>query len=487
MRWGKWILLALIVLGFGVSAVHAQVQDDAWSEPYQLSTQDGMVIGLGGRPIADIYGNFHTIWAEESLIDGQHYVYYSLFDGVYWSEPIDILTLPPTATFGMIGRLVIDEQDRLHVIFTQSETGGVTILRAPIRGATSSHNWTIVSDLQIPAFYAQLVIDQRNIYHLVYIDRTIPEAGLYYMRSFSEGETWSQPVWLDPDIPPEYKPDTMTFMRDEATDDLHILVRNKEVSGEEEYGKDLRHIYSTNNGLDWSLPTIIDTADEGIDELRADGVAFYMHNKVGHVVWTGTGETRREHRYTLDGGKTWSEAARVFGELHGSAAGDSMLVDANGAFYFLAQIRYPQGIWRLKYEEGQWDEPKLVYLIKRTSQEEYQGIHVHSIHAAIGQGNMLMMTFTNSPAEPQVKLYAMHSRLEGVPYAPPQPSPTAVVTVTSTPAATVTPEPVVVPTLPSNLARVQDVSSPAFGMWVSIVPVTGLLILIVGFTLLRRR
>lgn len=487
MRRSQLLLWLLIAMVLGVSAAHAQVQDDAWSEPHQLSTQDGTVIGLGGRPVADRFGNIHIVWGEESLIDGQLYVYYTVFDGVYWSEPIDILTMPPKATFGSLGYPVIDSQDRLNIIFTNSESGPITVMRAPIQGAASARNWSTVSQIDVNGYFAQLVIDDENVYHIAYIDRTPPEAGLYYMRSFSEGESWSQPIWLDPDVPPNYKPDTMTFIRDTATDDLHIMIRNKEVLGEEEYGKDLRHLYSTNNGVKWSIPTIIDTADEGIGELRADGVAFNIQNGVGHVVWSGTSETRREHRYTLDGGKTWSESARVFGELHGSAAGDSMLVDENGNFYFLAQIRYPQGIWQLKFADEAWSEPHLVYLIKRTSSEEYQGIHAHSIYSALGQGNMVMMTFTNSPADPHVKLYAMYSRLEGVAPEASLPMPTAVSNVTPTPTPVATANPVIVPTLPSDLVQVQEVSSPAMGVWVSIVPVTGLLLLIAGVTLLRKR
>lgn len=482
------ILLLLLGLLFFKASVQAQVQDDSWSEPFRLSNSSHTVIGSGGRPVVDKYGNVHLFWAEQSLIDNQYFIQYSKFDGNMWTEPVDIFTQPGTATFGFIGPPVIDNADNIHLIFTLSTTGPVVYMRSTVFGADSSRNWERPPLIEIPANRAELAVDDTDTMHIVYSKLEGHEAGVYHIKSEDLGLKWTQPFWIDPDIPTNYAPERALFELDEATGKLHVVFKYMETIDDVGQGKDIRHAYSDDGGQSWSIPTIIDTADETFDELRAGGLVFAVRNDEVHIVWSGTGTTRREHRYSLDGGKTWSETARVFGELNGSA-GDSLVIDGDGNVQFLGQIRFPQGMWNITFDGQKWSEPNLVYLIRLSDSDEHQGIHIHAINSTVSQGNMLLATFTNAPSEGQLFLYAMHRRIDGVDLIPPQPftPPTPIPEMTPTPEITAVPT--VVATLPSELAQVRESSSPARGLWFSLIPAIGVMTVAfaVGIIAQRRR
>lgn len=478
----------LIFLGFLIitTSAQAQVQDDSWSEPIQLSDPNNSVIGAGGRPVVDRYGNIHILWASQSVIDDQYFIQYSRFNGTVWSEPIDIFTQPADATFGILANPIIDENDNIHVIFTLSTTGPVIYMRSSIYDATTARGWERLPPLNLPANRAELAIDSQGNFHIVYSKLEGKEAGIYYVYSRDQGDTWSQSFWVDPDIPTNYQPERAIFLRDEATDKLHIMYKYAEVIDDNAVGKEIRHVFSHNLGRSWSFPTIIDVADDADDELRAGGLVFNVHNDVAHVVWSGTSTTRREHRYSLDGGRTWSETERVFGELNGSA-GDSLLFDGSGNLQFLGQIRFPQGMWNMTFRDGGWENPELVYLIRLSDDDEHQGIHIHAINAAVSQGNLLMATFTNAPSEGHLNLYAMFRRIDDAAFLPPLPMPTLTPSPEPTAIDQATPIPTVVATLPPELANLPEPGSPSRSIWISMIPAFGLIAIVFGVGFIKQR
>lgn len=480
-----FILLMLLF----VQTAGAQVQDDGWSEPYRLSSNLGSVIGAGGRVVTDRYGFVHAFWAESGFDDLRIIVQYARFDGERWSDPIDIYVSAPDSTFGFLSIPVIDKDDNIHLIWTMSQTGPIFYYRAPLSGATSSRNWVREKAIEVPTNRAELVVDNNNTLHIVYSQLEGKEPGVYYMRSEDMGITWSQPYWLHPDKPLNYKPARVIFLKDEVTDALHILWKYDEVIDDFAIGKQILHMFSKDGGDSWSLPFLIDEADEAEDELRAGGMVFAVKNDAAHVVWAGTSTTRREHRYTLDGGETWTETSRVFGELNGSA-GDSLVFDGAGNVQFLGQIRFPQGMWNVTFDGTEWSDPSLVYLIRKTSEEEHQGIHIHAINAVVRSGNQLIATFTNSPSEEQLVLYTMQRTIEDVASeaALPLPVPTTVPTATPIPQRTRIAEPTPFPVQPFDLNASFETPTPADGLWVSLIPAAAFagIVLMVGVVMQRR-
>lgn len=492
MKWFKvaisaWVIWLMAILLTGSAA--AQVQDDNWSEPYRLSSDIGSVIGAGGRVVADDYGNVHVFWAEGGYPDLRIAVMYARYDGETWSEPVDIWLTPPDSTFGFLSNPVIDDQANIHLVWTLSQTGPTYYVKAPIDGALSARNWVRHPSIDVPSNRSELAVDSHGVLHIVYSNLEGGEPGVYYLRSEDGGESWSQPFWIDPDKPLNYTPARVILLRDEATDALHVLYKYDETVDEIGIGKDIRYVHSFDGGNTWSDPFIVDAADEEIDELRAGGMVFAVHDNQVHVVWAGTSTTRREHRYSLDGGFTWSETFRVFGELNGSA-GDSLVVDGDGQIQYLGQIRFPQGMWNVTWNGEEWENPSLVYLIRQTSEDEHQGIHIHAINAIVRGGNQLIATFTNSPSEDQQFLYVMTRYFDDIEPIPALPMPTVEPTVVPTPIPTrdkyVEPTPIAHQPFDPNANF--DPSSPAGGLLFSLVPSVMLVgfVLMVGFMVRRR-
>jgi hypothetical protein len=481
---GMGVLFMVMLSGTAV----AQVQDDNWSEPYRLSSDIGSVIGAGGRLIADDYGYVHAFWAEDGFSDLRIIVQYARFDGERWSEPVDIFLSAPDSTFGFLSDPVIDKNGYIHLIWTMSQTGPIFYFKAPITGATSARNWMRQASIEVPSNRAELMVDEFGMVHIVYSNLEGKEPGVYYIRSQDEGISWTQPYWIDPDIPLDYSPARVIFKRDEVTGWLHILWKYDEVIDEVGVGKDIRHVYSFNHGDTWSSPFIIDEADEEFDELRAGGMVFAVNNNQVHVVWAGTSTTRREHRFSLDGGKSWSETYRVFGELNGSA-GDSLVFDGAGRLHFFGQIRFPQGMWNISWDGESWSNPSLVYLIRKTSEDEHEGIHIHAINGIMRGTKQLVVSFTNSPSEDQLFLYVMHRSLDDIeqrefvnwptPTPTPQPTPTV--------ARNENVEPTPFPSQPFNLNATFEAESPADGLWASLIPSISLVGVVVMFGFVMRR
>jgi len=141
-------------------------------------------------------------------------------------------------------------------------------------------------------------------------------------------------------------------------------------------------------------------------------------------------------------------------------------------------------MWSFTWNGEKWQDPSLVYLIRQTSDDEHKGIHIHAIHSVVQGGNRLITTFTNSPSEDQQFLYVMMRDLDGVESVPIMPTPTHVSQVDPTPIPTrdrfLEPTPIAHQPFDANVNI--NPSSPAGGVWFSLVPTMALvgLVMLVG-------
>ncbi len=415
---------ALLALSWALAA--AQKQDSRWAGPFRLSTQEGDVQGDGAVLQSDPFGNVHAFWVETGQTpDDNFLLMYARFDGENWSAPVDIFVGPPAIPFdGFLGPPVIDPRGRLHLVFTVSKTGPIVYLTAPATDALSARRWTRAAQFQASALKARMAADSAGILHLAYADFFGSDPGIYYVQSADGGASWSSPAWLDSDIPAGYGPRHVILEVDPSDDSLHLFWKYEEVIDGSFFGKELRYARSQSSGKEWSLPFLVDLADEDPNELRAGGMLLSARSGQVHVIWAGDQQTHREHRFSTDGGRTWGPSLRIFGSLNGSA-GDSMAVDGNDRAHFLGQIRYPQGLYEIVWQGNQWGVPSLVYLISRDPFDPLDGrIHIHAVESVFRLGNQLVTLFTNSPTDPVRILYAMHRTLEDVPAADPMPTPT---------------------------------------------------------------
>ena len=271
---------------------------------------------------------------------------------------------------------------------------------------------------------------------MLYIDQT-EQAGVYYIRSEDRGMTWSEPVWLDPDILPGHIPDSLNFEIDE-NDGLHAvwMYGTREPGAIPDW---VRYIHSLDGGHTWSDPFLIDQYNEATDHnLTTAGPVMKVQGQTVHVIWAAGRLPYRYHRFSTDAGLTWNAPVQIFGELHGQAF-DGLAVDRAGRVHFLGQIRYPMGIYQAYWDQARWSTPSLVYLISADGSEGSMGDRVHAHHTlpVIRAGNQLVLTFADGPADPNRRLFVTYRTMDDI--LPLESLPTAVLPATPVPMSSPTP------------------------------------------------
>lgn len=399
---GSIVFLTLLL----TSVASAQGAGTPWTQPYRLSSQAGQV----GDQImfADPFGYVHLIWPETGLMADQTVLYYSRFDGETWTVPTDILLIPPAATISA----TFDLDGLLHLLFTRGDNGTIYYTKASIQDAISAQAWQKPKPLGLSARQISFKVDSIGVFHLLYSGYEQNAPGIYYIYSDDDGQTWSKPVWLDPDIPPDMAPSQIQLELGEENS-LHAAWLYWD---QEFMGRWIRYANSFDQGQSWSAPFTIDDSEAGSGELRLPWPSMAVNGNEVHLIWAGDVETHREHRFSSDLGRTWNQAVFVFGDLHGGALGHGLALDTLGRMHFLGQIRWPQGIYHAYWSQGRWSIPNMIYLIAQNDAEEQgERIHAHRVRVAIRTGNQMVVTFTTSPSDPQSILYAMHMTMADVP------------------------------------------------------------------------
>ncbi len=428
------LLLTLLSTG----PTKAQGQDTGWSEPYRLSTKAGKA--SEASLVADPYGYVHAFWTETLFESQQAVIEYARFDGGTWSAPNDIYF-----TDNGIENIssVMDKQGILHVVWTEGLYGPAYYMHAPGASALSAQQWTKPLRIDIPAGIVQFHVDSKGVFHILYINRG-EALGVYYVRSKDRGETWSEPVWLDPDILGGHTPDSLNFEMDE-NDGLHAVWWYGALDRDARPDW-VRYIHSLDGGETWSSPFMIDQDVEGSGHALANASPkMIVQGQNVHVIWAAGVLAYRFHRYSTDSGKTWSSSRLLFGELQlQGQAFDDLAVDGAGRVHFFGQIRYPIGIYHAYWDQTRWSTPSLVYLVAEQGEDMGHRIHAHLMQAVVRAGNQLVLTFGDPPSDDQRRLFVMYRTLDDV--APLKMLPTP------TPAATMIPSPSPTPTQIGPLA-----------------------------------
>jgi hypothetical protein len=374
-----------------IAPVRAQAQGGGWSEPYRLSGEDGRA--SEAYLVADQYGYVHCFWTETSFENQSTTIKYSRFDGTTWTKPNDIYV-----TGGEIGNVspFVDEQGILHIAWSEGLIGPAYYTYAPATDAVSAQNWAKPIQINVPARPVYLRVDSKGVFHILYVNPTA-ESGVDYIRSEDRGITWSEPVRLDPDIPPGVIPDSLNFELDE-NDGLHAawFYGARELGARPDW---VRYAHSLDGGQTWSAPFTIDRyVEESDHNLTNASPTMMVEGANVHVIWAAGSLPYRNHRFSTDEGLTWSAPAKIFGELHGQAF-DGLTVDRAGRVHFFGQIRYPMGIYHAIWDQNRWSTPSLVYWIAEEGAEEGIGdrIHAHYTLPVMRAGNQLVLTFTDGP------------------------------------------------------------------------------------------
>ncbi len=494
----KHVLSALVavIIGLLLGTSHLQAQEkNGWSAPYRLSTEG--ITASEAFMLADPYGVVHAFWTESGYDDGRTVIMYARFDGQTWSRPLDVAVSRRGESIGFLSP-AIDRWGTLHLIWTGGSTGPVYYASVPSTEAASAKNWSLPRQIAAPAFWVRLVVDSQDRLHIVYSNFSETDPGIYYIRSENGGRTWTDPFWLDPDIPAGQLPFWVQFDID-ANDGLHVVWNYLALDAA---GKAVRYINSLDGGQTWQLPFTIDEPDESPNELRMAHPGMLVNGESVFVIWGGDEQLHREFRYSTNEGQSWSVTLRMFGNLVGQAAGGGLAMDSLGRLHYATQVRWPKAIWHAVWQNSTWSTPEMVYYISGFDKDpvEKQRIHAHNVRLVVRGGNQLVMTFTNSPGDEQpLTLYAVHKTLDDAPPidpipapAPPTPVPTAAPAADETPAlAAIAPKPAATPFSAPGLAENQpslsnNFTSPTTAIFLGVLPVVLLVAGVIAFQMARR-
>jgi hypothetical protein len=443
--------------------------------------------------LSDDFGFVHVFWSENGFDHLRSIIYYATYDGESWSTPADIYASWPGIGINDLSAS-LDEEGYLHLVWSEGLMGPLKYAKAQIGEASAARNWQEPIRIDVPASKVELAVDGAGVIHTVYADSAGEQAGVYYFSSGNEGKSWTYPTWLDPDIPVSTLLNWVDMAVDER-DGLHLVWAYRDEATAGSLAGWVRYSHSLDGGETWMEPFSVDFSDEESDELRMANPGIVVSGEEVHLIWSGTSDTQRDHRFSLDEGLTWSETELILNGLEGQAIGDGLATDNLGRVHFVGQIRWPQAIYHGVWDSGAWSEPSVIYLIRNDSTEDFDGrIHAHNVRLAVHNGNQLVTTFTTAPAEDQSVLYAMQVVLDDVPesavsalpgaepvetQAPPTPSPTVQVQPTAVPRGG-----------RSEINSGGDVvaePSPISAIWIGTLASLGLVIGIAAFTILRTR
>lgn len=423
------LCILAILTGLSFQLVEAQIFTSQWTSPEQLSSESAQA--SRGYMISDQFGYTHVFWSESVLSSQISSIQYSRFDGNTWLPPLDIYISPPNAAINFIDPFV-DRDSTLHLIWALSNTSPILYSNAPAHDAYSARKWSKPIIIDAPAFSAKLLLDSEGTMHVFYSESYGNAPGVYYIKSLDHGNTWTSALHLDPDIPGGYTPFNVSFDID-SSDGLHILWYY--IDPTTTNFEWIRYSRSMDGGNTWELPFTIDKADEAPGELRAAHPELLVNDQTVHVIWAGDKELHREHRYSIDAGKTWTEPNLIWGNLVGQALGGGLAVDSSGRLHYTAQVRYPMGIYHAYWENGVWSIPNLIYFIQASFEDTIiDRIHAHNVRMAIRGGNQPVVTFTTAPADPQFILFEIQTQLNDTPEikSDPTPVPTVLPTIVLT-------------------------------------------------------
>ncbi len=389
-----WLVARLLVLVLAVGGsvwrpATAQAQpSEPWSDPQMLSVG---LLDESGQPlrsvcpvlVADPWGGVHAFWTmlpRQQAAGQDGILFYSQWDGSTWSPPIDILYARHLPMW--LPRAALDEAGRVHVAWQVGVQGPVWYSSSMVGQAGSAKAWSAsleVSDLASTGF--GLAADSLGQAHIVFC--TGEEEDRCYYSFSSDGYEWTSGTAI-------YNPcDNCTArVAVDGRGRIHTVFGSQSTSG-----KVLYYSRSDDGGRTWLPAVEFDRVDARFaeDYGPALGTVVTLGLDQVHVIWDGAPAGQRWHRWSTDGGQTWSQAQEISPDQRGLTLPVAAAFDSAGALHVVSMgwrdtPGTPRGAFHLVWQNGRWSEPQLIG--SRTDWDvEYAAL-------AISRGNVLVAAWT---------------------------------------------------------------------------------------------
>lgn len=483
----------------------ASAQSGAWSGPISLGEYWFPDVAVDGS------GRAHVVWSSGTT--GFDSVMYAKreHDGE-WSRPIDIFAEPQIASGSEATRptLFVDGENQLH---STHRSTSVFYSQVPAGGAWVASYWR--PQLEIgEGYFSRVARGEDGTLHLVFTQNLQTETcricyHVFYVRSFDDGETWSDPLDISLELTGSAKPQLLI----DSEQNLHVVWESGQGGS---YGQlsdptTVIHVASYDGGDSWSLPYKFDPARGTSTAAMARNITIGEDGN-GHLIvaWWAIPEDTIFYQTSRDNGRTWSLAQPVpnvlgIWAIYQSRLDDyAMATDSDGRVHLvLAGRRTPEQTWpeliRIAWDGSGWSPPDVI--------AAYQDDMPEWPRIAVGLGNELHVVWFvrdagnifNSAAG-NYRIWYSTRTVDSEAIAPvdvpmlPPPQPREVISERAAPMPTATPriETVAVenPGPPGELVLAQNIRSENDDVLVLLMalgPALGILLATAGLFLLRRR
>ena len=352
-----------------------QAQETIWQTPVQLYETEDFV--AAPFLVGDTAGRLHLLWNERQVEeDGQSSgppaIYYMVKEGGQWSEPVDVLAQLQGGMERLDG--VVDPCGYIHLVY-----GGTnepfTYSRTKDTYAGSAHSWTqpaMLADHQ--QLGGSIALDPAGNLHVTY---SATKLSIYHRVSSDWGQSWSEPRAISPPLPPE---ETTYALRLAADSDSNLHMTWGQVMLPVGYPP-LGAFYarSTDGGQSWSESMDVAPPDHIVASILAGGDGSVHVLYIGRVGFGG-----RYHRWSADGGLTWSAPQPLVAPEEGSGglSGGDLALDAEGTLH--AVFSAPGGIAHSEWDGRAWSRREQINKGVPGAQEVMsievtQGNHLHAV------------------------------------------------------------------------------------------------------------
>jgi BNR repeat protein len=367
---GLWV-------GFLILILPAQAQDQrvvtgVWSQPEYIGD------GWWQQIAVDRNDRAYMTWYGVVQNDDSMYLAERDPDGT-WTPPNDVIYTPYRGVT-LRNAIVVTSDGTLHAVYRSQ--GAHFYTRVYSSEAYDAADWRQPFRVNDEAYYVSLTASQDDVLHLIYGEQVGDTTQLevnpdraecfkcsdvLYRRSTDGGDTWSSPVNL-----------SVTPFGAEKIDIFQGPTGRMFVTWDEGHGsfmargdyKDVRLIYSDDEGLTWSDPIIFDGGDRLIVPIQI--AATELNDGSMLVVWRDRNSYTVYYQTSDADLETWSDPQPLAGifarEINDTPFDDYALVtDKLGiAHLFLAgstrlDPELEAGLYHIDYRQGLWRQIQLIY------------------------------------------------------------------------------------------------------------------------------
>lgn len=332
---------------------------------------------IGGRS-----GRLHAFWSQALVEEGASLtlagsgIYYAVWDGERWSQPVLLVTSPgqkavqPTVALAQNGRLV--------ALWSGGGSGEIYFSWAAETRAAVASEWTVPALLPAPRLAGStpdLAVDMRSgVIYAVYAVPLNEQRGIYLVTSEDGGESWSEAELVFDGVAAGWDRVDRPRLALGEINQVHLIFEKRSLP-DNVFASTLYYTRSSDRGATWSEAKKIENSTlQNGPVVWSDVVA--VGEWVVHRAWQerDADGVHLWHQISTDGGATWSGAVRIggFEERPGAAA---LISDLVGQVYLLTVgNQETTGDGQVVLEQWQW-------LVEAERWEALERLELHGAQA----------------------------------------------------------------------------------------------------------